>query len=350
MSTAKSDTTVLVTGGTGFVGVHCILQLLSQGYKVKTTLRSPGRKNEVIEMLKYGGATSVENVSFVEADLAKDANWDAAVSGCEFVLHVASPIGLNVPKDENEMIVPAVEGTLRILRAAKQAGVKRVVLTSSFAAVGYSHKDPKAEITEESWTNPKDRGLSAYLKSKTLAEMAAWEYIKKEGGALELAVVNPVAIFGPTLGPDMSSAFEMLKQVFDGKLKALPQISFGIVDVRDVADLHLRAMTNPAANGQRFLAIAGVPMSFYDIATLLKNKMGDTAKNVTTKLLPNWQVRVAALFSPAAKNIAPQIGKIKAASNAKAKKLLGWMPRSNEEAILASAQSMVKFGLIKQQN
>jgi dihydroflavonol-4-reductase len=346
MSSSNAETSVLVTGGTGFVGVHCILQLLNAGYQVKTTLRSPNRKNEVLEMLKNGGAQS-DRLAFVEAELSKDANWDEAVKGCRYVLHVASPIGLNVPKDENEMIVPAVEGTLRVLKAAKKAGVKRVVLTSSFAAVGYSHKDPNTLITEECWTDPNEKNLSAYLKSKTLAEKAAWSFIEKDGGQLELAVVNPVAIFGPTLGPDMSSAFELLKQAFDGTLKAIPQISFGIVDVRDVADLHLRAMTAAAAKGQRFLAISGDPLSFPEIAKMLKDKFGETAKNVSTKVLPNFAVRIAALFSPAAKNIAPQLGRIKKASNAKAKKLLGWAPRSNEDAIVASVESMLKFGLIK---
>jgi len=347
MTNSKSEKSVLVTGGSGFVGAHCILQLLNNGYQVRTTLRSPNRKNEVIEMLNNGRVESVENLSFIEADLSKDANWDEAVKNCEYVLHVASPISLTIPKDENEMILPAVEGTLRVLRASKNAGVKRVVITSSFAAVGYSHKDADTLITEKEWTDPNDKSLSAYLKSKTLAEKAAWDFIKEEGGELELSVINPVGIFGPTLGPDLSGGHEILKQLLDGSMKAIPKISFGIVDVRDVADLHLRAMTNAAARGQRFLALAGGILSLHDIALMLKDKMGDEAKNVTTKVLSNWLVRIAALFNPAAKNIVPQLGRIKNASNEKAKKLLGWTPRTNEEAIMASVESMARLGVIK---
>ena len=347
MTNSNREKLVLVTGGTGFVGVHCILQLLNAGYPVRTTLRSLARKNEIIEMLKNGGVDSLENLSFIETDLSKDTNWDEAVKDCEYVLHVASPISLTIPKDENEMIAPAVEGTLRVLKAARNAGVKRVVITSSFGAVGYSHTETDQLITEESWTNPDEKGLSAYIKSKTLAEKAAWDFIAKEGGALELSVVNPVGIFGPTLSANLSGGLEIIKKLLDGSMKAVPQINFGIVDVRDVADLHLRAMTNPNANGQRFLALAGDVLSFHEMALMLKNKMGDEAKNVTTKVLPNWIVRIAALFNPLAKNIAPQLGRIKNASNEKAKMMLGWTPRTNEEAIIASAESLVRFGVIK---
>ena len=319
MTNSNREKLVLVTGGTGFVGVHCILQLLKAGYPVRTTLRSLDRKNEIIEMLKYGGVDSFGNLSFVETDLSKDTNWDEAVKDCEYVLHVASPISLTIPKDENEMIAPAVEGTLRVLKAARNAGVKRVVITSSFGAVGYSHTETDQLITEDSWTNPNEKGLSAYIKSKTLAEKAAWDFITREGGALELSVVNPVGIFGPTLSANLSGGLEIIKKLLDGSMKAVPQINFGIVDVRDVADLHLRAMTNPNANGQRFLALAGDVLSFHEMVLILKNKMGDEAKNVTTKVLPNWIVRIAALFNPLAKNIAPQLGRVKNASNEKAK-------------------------------
>ena len=234
-----------------------------------------------------------------------------------------------------------------MLRASRNAGVKRVVVTSSFAAVGYSHKDPNTLITEESWTDPNDKSLSAYLKSKTLAEKAAWDFIRREGGELELSVVNPVGIFGPTLGPTLSGGLEILKQLLDGSMKATPKINFGIVDVRDVADLHLRAMTSSEAKGQRFLALAGDVLSLHDIALMLKTKMGDEANNVTTKELPSWIVRIAALFNPVAKNIVPQLGRIKNASNEKARTRLGWTPRSNEEAIMSSAESILRFRLVR---
>lgn len=340
--------TVLVTGGTGFVGIHCILQLLNKGYKVKTTLRSLKRKNEVIEMLKFGGVTSFEKLEFFETDLTKGANWDEAVKDCEYVLHVASPIGLVAPKDENDFIRPAVEGTLRVLRCARNAGVKRVVMTSNFGAVGYSHKDTTTLITEEDWTDPNEKDLSAYNKSKVLAERAAWDFINKEGGNLEFSTVNPMAIFGPSLGPALSSGFELLKQVLDGSMRAIPNMTLGIVDVRDLADLHIRAMTNPSAKSQRFLALSGGILSLPEIAILLKDKLGTKAKSVSTRRLPDWVVWIAALFSPAARNLVPQLGRYRNASNEKAKTLLNWHPRSNEEAILATAESLINFGRIKQ--
>jgi nucleoside-diphosphate-sugar epimerase len=347
MTDSNTNQTVLVTGGSGFVGAHCILQLMENGYRVRTTVRSLSKKNEVIEMLKNGNAKAPEELSFIEADLSSDTNWDEAVKDCEYVLHVASPIALGTPKDENEMIVPAVEGTLRVLRASRNAGVKRVVVTSSFAAVGYSHKDPATLITEEEWTDPNDKTLSAYLKSKTLAEKAAWDFINKEGGELELSVVNPVGIFGPLLGPGSSGGHEILQRLLNGSMKAVPKIHFGIVDVRDVADLHLRAMTSPEPKGQRFLALSGGVLSLHDIALMLKNKMGAEASNVTTKTLPDWLVRVAALFNPLSKSIVSQLGRVKNASNEKAKSLLGWDPRSSEEAIMSAVESMSRFGVIK---
>jgi nucleoside-diphosphate-sugar epimerase len=347
MTDINKEKMVLVTGGTGFVASHCILQLLQNGYKVKATIRSISKKDKVITMLENGGITSFENISFIEADLMDDKNWADAVKGCEYVLHVASPIFLRLPKHEDEMIRPAVEGTLRVLRAARDAGVKRVVITSSFAAVGYSHTDPNTIITEKEWTNPDDKSLSAYLKSKTLAEKAAWDFIAREGGGLELTVINPMAIFGPSLGPDLSSGFELLKKILDGSMKAMPKIDLGIVDVRDLADLHLRAMTNPKAKGERFLALSGGVMSLHQIALLYKDKLGDKAKNVSTKVLPDWLIRIAALFKPEAKAIVPQLGRIRNASNEKAKTMLGWLPRTNQEAALATAESLFRYNNIK---
>ncbi len=344
METSETEKLVLVTGGTGFVGIHAILQLLQKGYKVKTTLRSLNRKKEVIEMLKNGGIASFDDLGFIEADLTKDDNWDEAVKGCTYVLHIASPIYLRLPKNEDEMIRPAVDGTLRVLKAARNGGVKRVVMTSNFGAVGYSHKDNTKLITEEDWTDPNEKGLSAYNKSKVLAERAAWDFIKKEGGALELTVINPMGIFGPALGPTLSSGFELLKNIMNGSMKAIPNMNLGIVDVRDVAYLHIRAMTSSAANGQRFLALAGGTMSLPQIAMFLKSKLPAIAKSISTKTLPDWVVRVTALFNAKAKAIAPMLGVNRNASNEKAKKILGWLPKSNEEAILAAAESLIKFG------
>jgi nucleoside-diphosphate-sugar epimerase len=343
----ENSATVLVTGGTGFVGSHCILQLLQKGYRVKTTLRTLNRKDEIINMLKNGGITTFNNLAFIETDLTKDDNWNEAVKGCAYVLHVASPIFSNLPKDENEMIRPAVDGTLRVLRAARNAGVKRVVLTSNFGAIGYSHKDPYTIITEEEWTDPKQKDLSSYSRSKVLAELAAWDFIKKEGGNLELSVINPVFIMGPSLGPDCPSGFDLPKGLLNGSMKAAPNIPFNIIDVRDVADLHIRAMTIPEAKGQRFIAMAGGKITLPEIALLLKTKIPEVAKKVPTKILPNWVVYVAALFSEQAKHVAPLLKVSRNVANAKARKVLGWTPlANNEEAVIASVESMIKFGAL----
>ena len=342
-----SEELVLVTGGSGFVGVHCIVQLLQAGYRVRTTVRSLKREAEVRTMVKAGGAEPDGRLSFVTADLEKDAGWPEAVAGCTYVLHVASPLPPSVPKHEDELIVPAREGTRRVLRASRDAQVRRVVLTSSFVAIGYGHEAHTAPFNETDWTDPNASGLTAYAKSKTLAERAAWDFIASEGGGLELSVVNPVAIFGPVLGPDISASILIVQRMMDGALPGCPRMSFGAVDVRDVADLHIRAMTHPAAKGERFLATAGDFISFLDLAKMLKDRMGDAARRVPTRQLPDWVLHLAALFDPAVKLILPELGKKKNGANEKARRMLGWTPRSNEESVVATAESLVRFGLLK---
>ena len=338
---------VLVTGGSGFIGARCVLQLLNAGYRVRTTVRLRNREAGVRAMLKAGGAEPGEALSFVAADLMSDAGWREAVAGCAFVLHVASPFPPTVPKHQDDLIIPAREGALRVLRAARDAGVKRVVLTSSFAAIGYGQKPQKTPYNETNWTDPNGDGVLPYAKSKTLAERAAWDFIANEGGGLELSVVNPVGVFGPVLGPDYSTSILLVQRLMDGAMPGCPRLSFGIVDVRDVADLHIRAMTQPPARGERFLAVAGDFMSILDIAKVLKARMGASAKKVPTRQLPDWLVRLAAMRDPAVKQILPELGKVKNATNEKAKRMLGWAPRSNEESILATAESLVRLGLLK---
>ena len=339
--------TVLVTGGSGFIGGHCILQLLAAGYRVRTTVRDLKREGEVRATLKASGGDAGERLTFFAADLEKDAGWAEAVEGCEFVLHVASPLPSSVPKNEDELIGPAREGTLRVLRAARNAGVKRVVLTSSFAAIGYGHKVQVAPFTEKDWTDLNGEGVQAYPKSKTLAERAAWDFMAKEGGQMELAVVNPVAVFGPVLAADYSASILLVQRLMDGAIPGCPQLYLGVVDVRDVADLHLRAMTHPAAKGERFQCVAGDFVSMLEIAQMLKRRMGAAAKRVPTRQLPNWLVRIAALRDPAVKVILPELGKRKNATNEKARRVLGWAPRSNEESVVATAESLVRLGLLK---
>jgi nucleoside-diphosphate-sugar epimerase len=339
--------TVLVTGGSGFIGSHCILQLLAGGHTVRTTVRNLKREADVRALLKAGGAEAGDRVSFFAADLENDAGWRKAAAGCDYVLHVASPFPPGAPKHEDELIVPAREGALRVLRAARDAGVKRVVLTSSFAAIGYGHPLRTTPFTENDWTDLSGGDVTAYPKSKTIAERAAWDFIAKEGGTLELSVVNPVAVLGPVLGTDYSTSILLMQRMLDGAMPGCPRLSFGIVDVRDVADLHLRAMTAPAAKGERFLAVAGDFMSIQEIALVLKARMGAAARRVPTRQLPNWLVRLAALRDPAVRLILPELGKAKSATNEKARRVLGWAPRSNEEAIVASAESLVRLGLLK---
>jgi nucleoside-diphosphate-sugar epimerase len=339
--------TVLVTGGSGFIGSHSILQLLAAGHQVRTTVRKLARESDVRAMLKAGGAEPGDRLSFFAADLEQDIGWTNAITGCDYVLHVASPFPMSIPTHEDELIVPAREGALRVLRAAREAGVTRVVLTSSFAAIGYGHPPQAAPFDETSWTNLDGEGVHAYVKSKTLAERAAWDFIAREGGALELSVVNPVGVFGPALGPDYSTSILIVQRLMDGAMPGTPQIQFGVVDVRDVADLHIRAMTHPAAKGERFLAVAGDFVSMHEIASMLKTRLGASARRVPTRQLPNWLVRLAALWDPAVKQVVPELGKQKNATNEKARRVLGWAPRSSEEAVAATGESLVRLGLLK---
>ena len=341
--------TVLVTGGSGFIGSHCILQLLAAGHRVRTTVRNLTRENDVRSLLKQGGVEPGDRLTFAAADLENDAGWAEAVKGCDYVLHVASPFPPAIPRHEDELIVPAREGALRVLRASRDAGVKRVVLTSSFAAVGYGRPPQEAPFDETSWTDETAPDVQPYVKSKTLAERAAWAFIGREGGGLELSVVNPVGVFGPVLGPDVSTSILLIRRMMDGAMPGCPNMTFGVVDVRDVAELHLRAMIDPAAAGERFLAVAGDFMSIVQMARVLKARLGSAARRVPTVQLPNWLIRLAALWDPAIRQILPELGKRKNASNQKARRVLGWAPRSSEDAITATAESLLALGLLKPQ-
>lgn len=342
--------TVLVSGGSGFIGSHTILQLLAAGYRVRTTVRNLSREADARAMLAAGGANAGEQLSFVAAELMSDEGWPAAVSGCEYVLHIASPFPASVPKHEDELIIPAREGALRVLRAARDAGVKRVVITSSFAAVGYGHPQQERTFTEKDWTDPNGADVMPYTKSKTLAERSAWDFIEREGAGLELSVVNPVGVFGPVLGADYATSILIVEKMLDGAMPGVPRMSFGVVDVRDVADLHLRAMTHPAANGERFLAVAGDFMWLIEIARELKARMGEKARRVPTRELPNWVVRLARFYDPAVKQILPELGKWKNATSEKAQRVLGWSPRSREDSVVATGESLVRLGLVKAGN
>jgi dihydroflavonol-4-reductase len=339
--------TVLVTGGSGFIGSHCIIQSLAAGYRVRTTVRALEREPQVRAMLREGGAEPGDRLQFFAADLERDAGWRAAVDGCDYVLHVASPFPASTPKHEDDLIRPAREGALRVLRAARDARVKRVVLTSSFAAIGYGHEPRTRPFDETSWTTLDGADVSPYVKSKTLAERAAWSFVEQEGKGLELAVVNPVAVFGPILAADYSTSILIVQKMLDGSMPGAPRMSFGVVDVRDVADLHLRAMTSPAAKGERFLAVSGDFMSLLEIANVVRARVGAAAKKAPRFALPNFIVRVGSLFDPSLRLITPELGKYKNATGEKAQRLLGWQPRSREDALAATAESLLRLGLVK---
>lgn len=336
---------VLVTGGSGFVGAHVILQLLSADHQVRTTVRNLNREGAVRAMLKAGGQEPGDRLSFFAADLVSDAGWREAAAECDYVIHVASPIPAKAPDHENDLIVPAQEGTLRVLRAARDANVKRVVLTSSCGAVYYGHPPQTVPFDETSWTIL-NGNLTAYVKSKAIAERAAWDFIASDGRGLELSVVNPAGIFGPVLAPDYSSSVELVTRLMNG-MPGCPRIYFGVVDVRDVADLHVRAMSHPAAKGERFIAVSGNSLSMVEIARMLRTRLGPSAARVPRFQLPDWVVRLAARRDRSVRQLLPLLGKIRNATSEKARRVLGWTPRSNEEALIATAESLIRFGLLK---
>ncbi len=336
--------TVLVTGGSGYIGSWCVIGLLQQGYTVRTTVRDLRREAEVRasvgKMVDPGNRLSVH-----AANLTSDDGWDVAAEGAEYVLHVASPLGVPPPKDPNDLIIPARDGALRALRAAIKAGAKRVVMTSSVAATSPDPRAPDGVSDETVWTDPNNPATDAYAKSKTIAERAAWDLIKAEGGQTSLATVNPALVLGPVLSKDFSDSVQIVQRLLSGKVPGLPRLGFNIVDVRDVADLHIRAMTDPAAGGQRFIA-AGDFAWMADIAAILKARLGDQAAKVPTARAPDILLRLVALFDTDLKSVTPGLGRRRTFTSAKAQNVLGWKPRPLDETILDCARGLVAAGAI----
>lgn len=319
-------------------------QLLEAGHEVRTTIRTREKEHDVRNMMSSAGVDAGSRLTCVVADLEHDDGWNDAVAGCEYVLHVASPLSSTVGASEDAVVSAARGGTLRVLRSARDAGVRRVVLTSSCGAVYYGHPLQSEPFDESSWTIVDD-SLTSYVKSKALAERAAWDFMEREGGALEMSVINPVGIFGPVLSAQQESSGRIIVRLMSG-MPGCPRIYFCVVDVRDVIDLHLLAMTHPAASGQRFIAASGSSLSMLDIARMLRARLGERAQRVPERELPDWQVRLAAETNPELRELLPLLGAIRNVSTEKARTMLGWNPRPAEDAVVATAESLIALGKI----
>ena len=341
---------VLVTGASGFVAQHVILLLLEKGYEVRGTLRSLKRAEEVRSVLaKFN--PKAKDIEFSVADLGADEGWAEAVKDCMFVQHVASPFPATHPKDEMELIRPARDGALRVLMAAKAAGVKRVVMTSSMAAIAYGHGDKRAEVSDETmWSNPEGPDNTPYTKSKTIAERAAWDYVNGvsyggEGKGLELATVNPTGILGPALSKDVSVSLEIPIRLMNGKTPGIPRLGFSLVDVRDVAECQVKAMELPEAAGQRFLATHDF-MWFEEAADILRKEFPAYSKKIPSRKVPDMMLKIMSVFQPIYKQTVTELGRTRAASNAKASRVLGVKFRTAKEALVSSAKSLVELGVV----
>ena len=336
--------TVLVTGGSGFLGGRCVAELLQRGYEVRTTVRDLAREAELREAV--GSQVPAEGrLSVLAADLRGDDGWQGAVAGCDYVLHVASPFPPVQPEDADELIVPAREGTLRVLRAALEAGVKRTVVTSSVAAVGGGASPSAGPLTEASWTDLDNPNLSPYVRSKTIAERAAWDLVREADAVERLAVVNPGAILGPLLNRDGSYSLEAIERLLKG-MPGVPRIGFSFVDVRDVAALQVKAMLAPEAGGERFIAVAEFRW-MAEVAEILRRELGPAAAKVPARKVPDLLVRAMALFDPGIRSIVGQLGKKSSYSSEKAEELLGWSPRPVEDTVLDTARSMIEKGVAR---
>ena len=334
--------TVLVTGGSGYIAGFLIRQLIENGWTVHTTVRSLKRESEVRGWL----AVDEAKLRFFAADLEHDEGWADAMAGCTHVAHVASPFPMGVPKHADELIVPAREGALRALRFAKAAGVRRFVLTSSMAAIAYGHGKGRDLYSEADWTNLDNPGVMPYPRSKTVAERAARDWVAAEGGDMEFASVNPAAVFGPLLSDDLSTSIELVKQLLEGKVPMCPDIGFGIIDVRDVADLHYRALTARAIKDERYVC-SGPFLKMIDVAGILTANLGDRATKVPTRKMPDWLLKLFAIVRPELKQLVAELGNVRGGDSSHAMRTLGWTMRPPEEAILATAHSLIEREIVK---
>ena len=330
--------TVLVSGGSGYIAGFLIRQLVAEGWMVHTTIRSLAKEGAVRQVLAVDNA----RLKFFAADLMQDAGWAEAMAGCSHVAHVASPVPFGAVKDPDELIVPARDGALRALRAAKAAGVRRFVMTSSVAAIAYGHGRGVHHFTEADWTLTERPGVTPYALSKTIAERAARDWVAREGGGIEYCSINPSVVWSR----DYSPSVMILKKLLDGSMRACPDIGFGVVDVRDVADLHVRALKAPGMAGERFIA-SGRFMKLREIADSLRAQFGGEARRVSVKNMPDWLVRLAALFNPMARAVVGELGSVRNQDASHAKAVLGWATRPEEQSIRDAARSLIDLGIVK---
>jgi dihydroflavonol-4-reductase len=319
---------VLVTGGSGFVGSYCIIKLLKSDYSVRATIRSPSRESDVRLMLQAGGITCFENLSFCIADLTADDGWSSAITSCDYVLHIASPLPNPTSTNEDDLIIPARDGTLRILRYSRDLGVKRVVITSSFGTIGYGPV-PDRPFTEDDWTDP-NGPIQPYIKAQTLSEQAAWKFFESERGSLEMVILNPVGIFGPALSAETGSTLNILVGLLSGAIPGTSTIKFAIVDVRDVAEIEVQALTNENANGRRFILTGGQCLSLAEIAQLLKDNLGEKAEKIEIREIPTKG----------------DAGVVRNSSNQRAMQAFGWTPIPTVTTLVEAAESLFRVGKV----
>lgn len=334
--------TVFVSGGSGYIAGFLIRQLIAEGWMVHTTIRNLAREAEVRASLGVDNS----RLKFFAADLMSDDGWAEAMAGCSHVAHVASPLPADKPAHEDELIVPARDGALRALRAAKAAGIKRFVMTSSMAAIAYGHGEGKSVFTEADWTDPTSPDAYPYVRSKTIAERAARDWVAAEGGDMEFVTVNPSLVLGPLQSGDFSTSLEAIKKLLEGSMPGMPNLGFGIVDVRDVADMHVRCLTAPNMAGERFIC-SGPFLMMDEVAAILRAGLGPQARKVPRLKLPNWLVRIAARFDPVIGQVIGELGKRRESPANHAREVLGWVPRPAEESILDTARDMIRLGIVK---
>ncbi len=337
---------VLVTGATGFVATHCIKVLLERGYRVRGSVRKLEGGDRVARVMREH-VGSAEGLEFAQAELTSEAGWSRAVDGCQVVLHVASPLPMAPPKDPDDLIVPARDGALHVLKAAAAARVRRVVMTSSTAAVVYGHARDGSKTYDESTWSTLGPEVGAYEKSKTIAERAAWDFVQSLPASekLELVTLNPGLVLGPLLGPETSTSGEVVRKLLSRELPGVPDIGFACVDVRDVAEAHRLAMITPEAAGRRFiLAIEHASLS--DVAAILAKHFGPRGFRIPTRRVPGWVLRLVATWDRTAALAVQELGKRQDVSSQSARDVLGWQPRGLETMVVDMAESMIRYGVV----